>query len=257
MVKHCHKGKNEWNLVWSDEFENDGMPDPSKWGYEVGFVRNDELQYYTNSRSENIRIEGGELIIEAHKETFNVPGCSDTKDNKCVTAPYTSGSLTTRGKADWRYGRIEVMAKLPTGRGIWPAIWMLGSNIQDVPWPACGEIDIMEYVGFEPDLIHANTHTTKSSGGTNFSTTIKLEEPGSDYHIYAIEWYEDRIDFFLDDIVYHTYYNDGTGTDSWPFNKEHYLILNIAVGGGWGGQQGIDDSIFPQKMHIDYVRVYQ
>lgn len=236
----------EWKLVWSDEFDKDGLPDPSKWGYEEGFLRNIEAQYYTVARKENARVEDGHLVIEARKEPFG-------------GGEYTSASVTTRGKASWRYGRIEVRAKLPTGVGTWPAIWMLGTNIREVGWPKCGEIDIMENVGFNPDQIHANIHTEAFNHvkGTGKGSSITIEKPYEDFHVYKVEWYPDRMDFFVDDQKYFTYENSGNGNAEWPFDKEHYLILNLAIGGAWGGQQGIDDSIFPQQYLIDYVRVYQ
>jgi len=157
----------EWKLVWSDEFDKPGLPDPAKWGYESGFIRNNEQQFYTRERKENARVEGRMLIIEARKERFRTPDLSLAANDQRrgarsrEFAEYTSASLTTRGKVSWSYGRIEVRAKLPSGRGTWPAIWTLGTNSRQVGWPACGEIDIMEFVGFEPGFIHANIHTRK------------------------------------------------------------------------------------------------
>lgn len=234
----------DWKLVWSDEFDKDGLPDPAKWGNESGFVRNHELQYYTVSRPENARIENGTLIIEARKEEFK-------------NAHYTSASLTTQGKASWTYGRIEMRAKLPTGRGIWPAFWMLGTDVREMGWPGCGEIDIMELVGFHPETVEAHCHTAKFSKGQAKGDRITVSKPWEDFHVYATEWYPDRIDFFVDDRKYFTFANDGTGEKAWPYDKPEYMILNTAIGGQWGGQQGIDDGIFPQKYVIDYVRVYQ
>jgi len=256
---------NEWKLVFSDEFNYTGLPDANKWNYEVGFIRNRELQYYTKARKENARVENGTLIIESRKEKFRNPNYKPDSQRKRSWnrsrefADYTSASLITFGKASWCYGRIEVRAKLPTGRGTWPAIWTLGTNIRDVGWPTCGEIDIMENVGFNPDRIHANSHTKKYNHvrNTGKGSSIKVSKPFKEFHIYAIEWYEDRIDFYVDDNKYFTYENEGTGEAAWPYDKEQYLILNTAIGGTWGGQKGIDDSIFPQKFYIDYVRVYQ
>lgn len=235
-----------WRLVWADEFDKPGLPDPASWGYEEGFVRNNEKQFYTKARSENARVENGHLVLEARKETFQ-------------NASYTSASLTTRGKTNWTYGRIEVRAKLPQGRGTWPAIWMLGADRSKGRWPACGEIDIMEYVGFEPDTIYANVHTAKfnHTKGTGRGSKTTIAAPYKDFHIYAVEWFQDRMDFYVDNKKYFTCPNDGGGFDSWPFDSPQYLILNIAIGGAWGGKNGIDDSIFPQRMEIDYVRVYQ
>jgi len=254
----------EWKLVWSDEFENDGLPNEAKWNYEEGFVRNQEMHYYTRARKENSRIENGMLVIEARKENYRNPAFEPDHPEKNwmrtrQNAEFTSASLTTRERASWRYGRIEVRAKLPTGRGMWPAIWMLGTNMNKVGWPTCGEIDIMENVGFNPDWIHANIHNKKYNHmiGTGKGSKIEISKPHESFHIYAIEWYKDRIDFFVDDQKYFTFSDEGTGNEAWPFDKEHYLILNIAVGGSWGGQKGIDPTIFPQRMVVDYVRVYQ
>ena len=156
----------DWKLVWSDEFEKPGLPDAAKWANEIGFVRNNEAQFYTRARLENARVEKGMLVIEARKERFKNPefqaGAGEGKRARNREfADYTSASVTTRDKASWRYGRIEVRAKLPKGRGTWPAIWMVGTNNRQVGWPACGEIDIMEFVGHEPGVVHANIHTTK------------------------------------------------------------------------------------------------
>jgi len=235
-----------WELVWADEFNYKGLADASKWDYEVGFIRNREKQYYTKARPENARAENGTLVIESRKEKYQ-------------KAEHTSASLHTWHKAEWLYGRIEVRAKLPTGRGMWPAIWMLGTNRGTVGWPTCGEIDIMENVGFDPDTIHTNIHTKAYNHvkGTNKGSKTKCEKPYEHYHVYAIEWYNDRIEFFLDDEEYFTFKNEGTGNDVWPYDKPHYLILNAAIGGTWGGQRGIDDTIFPQKYYIDYVRVFK
>ncbi|MBN1581811.1 MAG: glycoside hydrolase family 16 protein [Anaerolineae bacterium] len=236
----------EWSLVWGDEFDVPGLPDMARWDYEVGYVRNDESQYYTLRRPENARVEDGMLIIEARKEAYK-------------NYDYTSASLITRGSGEWTYGRIEVRAKLPTGKGMWPAIWMLGTNIDTVGWPACGEIDIMENVGFEPNRVYGNIHTTAYNHvkKTNKGASLIVSRPYDEFHVYAIEWFEDRIDFFVDDRRYFTFENESAGSDVWPYDRPQYLILNIAVGGSWGGMQGIDELIFPQQMQIDYVRVYE
>lgn len=251
-----------WLLVWSDEFDTPGRPDPDKWTYEEGFVRNRELQYYTRDRAQNARLEEGMLVIEARRERFANPdfrpGASDWRRSR-QHAAYTSASLTTKGKASWTYGRIEVRAKLPTGRGAWPAIWTLGANIDSVGWPRCGEIDIMENVGFDPDRIHGTVHTRKYNhiDGTHKKNTLLVPRPYDHFHVYAIDWSEERIDFFVDGKKYFTFANDGQGQDTWPFDRDHYLLVNVAIGGDWGGQMGVDDTIFPQKMLIDWVRVYR
>jgi beta-glucanase (GH16 family) len=236
----------DWKLSWFDEFNYQGNPDTTKWDCEFGRIRNNESQFYTRFRSDNARVENGYLVIEARSEEYE-------------GAKHTSASIISRGKKSFLYGRIEVRAKLPTGVGMWPAIWMLGTNISEVGWPECGEIDIMENVGFEPDTIHANVHTEAYNHaiGTNKGNTIYVEKPYRDFHVYAVEWYEDHLDFFVDDKKYFTFKNEQKTKAEWPFDAPHYLILNIAVGGSWGGRYGIDESIFPQRMLVDYVRYYE
>jgi beta-glucanase (GH16 family) len=234
-----------WTLVFSDEFDTPGPLDPAKWGYEIGYVRNDEKQYYT-SRPENVRAENGSLVIEARHEPYQ-------------GFAYTSASINTRGRFEFLYGRVEVRAKLPTGNGTWPAIWMLGTNVNQVGWPACGEIDVMENVGFEPLKIYGTIHTAAYNHvlGTAKGSSTTIANPWEDFHVYAAEWYPERIDIFADGQKYFSFRNEGTGVRAWPFDKTQYLLLNLAIGGSWGGQQGIDDGRFPQKYLIDYVRIYK
>jgi beta-glucanase (GH16 family) len=234
-----------WALVFSDEFDADGAPDPSRWAYELGYIRNNEAQFYT-SRPENARVEGGHLVIEARKESYQGYG-------------YTSASLNTLGRFEFLRGRVEVRAKVPTGNGAWPAIWTLGTNRAQVGWPACGEIDIMENVGFDPKRIHASVHTAAYNHTINTQKTasVTLDNPSADFHVYAMEWYADRIEVSVDRQVYFTFRNEGTGTRTWPFDQPQYLLVNLAIGGSWGGQKGIDDARFPQRYLIDYVRIYQ
>jgi len=237
-----------WELVWSDEFDHQGLPDPTKWGYEEGFVRNRESQYYTRARLENARVENGLLIIEARKEHF-------TPTNR-APVEYTSASLVTLNKMNWRYGRIEVRAKLPQGKGVWPAIWTLGTNESKVHWPACGEIDIMEFVGKETDNIYGTLHYAVDGKHQSDGGKLETNNPSGDFHIYAIEWSTNRIDFFFDKEKYHSVLIDkaGKGEDN-PFRKPHYLLINFALGGSWGGP--IDETLLPQKFQIDYVRIYR
>jgi beta-glucanase (GH16 family) len=260
----CAPHPSDWDLVWSDEFNKDGLPDPARWNYEEGFVRNRELQYYTVGRSENARVENGHLVIEARREEWpNARHQPDAPERRWQQhrpqAHYTSASLTTRDRAEWTYGRIEVRAQLPGGRGTWPAIWTLGSNIGEVGWPACGEIDIMEYVGHDPGVVHANVHSRgyNHTRGNGRGAHIKIPDAETAFRVYAVEWTPEQLRFFVDDLLYFTLRNDGTGVDSWPFDAPQFLILNLAIGGAWGGQQGVDDSIFPQRFLIDYVRVYR
>lgn len=237
-----------WQLVWSDEFDYQGLPDKAKWGYEEGFIRNHESQYYTRARVENGRVENGMLVIECRKEHFQ------PKNHDAVE--YTSASLTTQRKFDWQYGRIEMRAKIPHGRGVWPAFWTLGSDKSEVGWPRCGEIDVMEYVGKMTNDIYGTIHYFADGRHQSNGGKIVAENPSGDFHVYAVEWYTNRVDFYYDNTKYHTALIDkaGEGEEN-AFRKPHYLILNFALGGDWGGP--IDDSILPQKYLIDYVRVYK
>ena len=249
----------DWKLVWSDEFDYEGLPDRAKWDYEEGFVRNHEMQYYTRDHKENARVENGMLIIEARKEKFANPkyeAGSPRWSRSREFAEYTSASLTTRNKFSCKYGRIEARAKLPQGQGVWPAFWTLGANQSEVRWPKCGEIDIMEFVGREPNHIHGTVHYSADGKHVGSGETLETKDPFAGFHVYAVEWYPDRMDFFFDDTKYFTFSLDkaGTGEDN-PFRKPQYLIINLAIGGDWGGE--VDDSIFPQKYCIDYVRVYE
>lgn len=236
----------KFKLVWSDEFKYTGLPDSAKWNYDVGGHGwgNQELQFYTDKRSANARVENGELIIEAKKEPWQ--GLN-----------YTSARLVTKGKAAWQYGKIAVRAKLPQGRGSWPAIWLLGTNTP-LRWPDDGEIDIMEHVGFDPGKIHASIHCKKYyfSIGTQKTATTMVRDCSDKFHVYAAECDQESIQLSVDDKVYFNFQNEHNGYEAWPFDNRMYLLLNIAVGGSWGGQQGVDDAIWPQRMTIDYVRVY-
>ncbi len=228
-------------LVWSEDFKRPGRPDPAKWTYEEGFVRNHEVQYYTRDRRENARVDGGHLTIEARKEPYE-------------KAEVTSASLTSR--QSWTYGRIEVKAKIPTGKGTWPAIWMLGTNITEVGWPACGEIDIMENVGFDPEKIHCTVHTRNAAGEhASKGNSVTADKPYDTFHVYAMDWDAKRMLLTFDGKTVLTYANDGV--NPWPFDKPQYLILNLAIGGEWGGQKGVDESIYPSRFLIQYVHVYQ
>lgn len=239
--------------IWSDEFDNAGAPDSTKWNYDLGDGcpnvcgwGNNEAQYYT-SDSKNVRVEDGHLIIEAHKDSLGGKA-------------YTSTRIVSKMKGDWLYGRIEIKAKLPKGKGTWPAIWMLSTDGKYGGWPASGEIDIMEHVGYDPGVIHGTIHTeTYNHGkGTQKEGKITVEDCMDTFHVYAIDWTKDKMDFFVDDKLYHTVTRDpNEDFKGWPFDHRFHLIMNIAVGGNWGGKEGIDDSIWPQRMEVDYVRVFQ
>lgn len=236
----------KWTLVWSDEFDKPGLPDLKNWTYEEGYIRNDEKQFYTKGRKENARVEDGHLIIECRKDNFE-------------GKPITSASLTTQGKHSLKYGRIEARAKIPTGKGTWPAFWTLGESIGTAGWPKCGEIDILENVGYNPKSIHANIHTGAYNHtiGTGKGSNIEVEAPWKEFHVYAVDWYPDRLEFFFDDTRYFVYKKTSSEHDIWPFDDNHYLIVNFAFGGAWGGAQGVDESILPQKYIVDYVRYYK
>ncbi|WP_221390744.1 family 16 glycosylhydrolase [Dyadobacter sp. NIV53] len=235
--------------VWQDEFDYSGKPDVKKWSYDLGGDGwgNNELQNYTD-KQENAHVENGKLIIEAIKE--------QSGKNK-----YSSARLVSLGKGDFRYGKFEIKAKLPTGRGTWPAIWMLASNntYGNKGWPDNGEIDIMEHVGFDQNNIHGNIHTKafNHSIGTNKGNNTIINTASTEFHIYTCEWTPDYVALSADGNEYFRFNKEPVYQwQQWPFDKSFHLLLNMAVGGNWGGQKGVDDSIFPQKMEVDYVRVY-
>lgn len=234
-------------LVWSDEFDGNSV-NTANWAFETGAGGwgNNELQNYTNG--ENAEVKDGKLILTAKKVNNNTSAGS-----------FTSSRLISKGKQEFTYGRMEIRAKLPSGKGIWPAIWMLGANISSVNWPACGEIDIMEYVGYQPNTIHATVHTSAGSGSAGSGSSKSLETAEEEFHIYGLLWTEKELVFYTDspENVTHKYAPVSKTDNNWPFNKPQFFILNVAVGGNWGGAQGIDNSIFPQSMEIDYVRVFQ
>jgi beta-glucanase (GH16 family) len=244
-----------WQLVWADEFNYRGLPDPTRWAYDVGGNGwgNRELQFYTSERRENARVENGHLIIEARRE-------------KWQGRDYTSARLVTRGKIDWLYGRFEIRARLPSGRGTWPAIWMLpaGKTHGDGGWPDNGEIDIMEHVGHDPDVVHASIHTRAYHHSIHTQKTAKIRVNGArtGFNVYAVEWTPEEIRAFVNDQQYFRFKNERLTNKSadykvWPFDKPFYLVLNLAVGGFWGGEKGVDPAIWPQRMEVEYVRVYR
>lgn len=226
------------SLVWSDEFNTAGAPDPSKWGYDIGAGGwgNAELQYYTN-RPENAVVQGGSLKITAIKENFS-------------GSAYTSARLLTKGKFSFKYGKVEARAKLPAGVGTWPAIWMLGNNISTVGWPDCGEIDIMEHRGSELNKIFGTLHYPGHSGGNANGSTKIISNATTEFHKYSMEWSAAFIKIYVDDQLFHTFAN----SSSVPFNQDFFLILNVAMGGTFGGS--VDPAFTDASMEIDYIRVY-
>lgn len=249
-------------LVFADEFNYTGLPDSTKWGYEKGFVRDGEPQYYTEKRLKNCHVDNGLLVIEGIREQYPNPDYkagSDRREQKQEFAPYTSASINTYGKYSWQYGRIEVRAKVPGGKGTWPAFWMLGDTHYTIGWPRCGEIDIMEYLGRDSTRVHATVHYADSLGKHQQQGVAKLVgKPADGFHIYAVDWDDKGMVFYYDDRKYFTFsYAGMKNADSNVFKKKFYLLINLALGSprDWGGPQ--DDSILPAKYYIDYVRVYQ
>lgn len=244
------KDNMEYRLVWSDEFDYEGKPDQSKWNYMVGGNGwgNNELQYYT--QGDNVEVKDGKLIIELRKEEMG--------NNE-----YTSTRLVTKDLAEWKYAKIEVCAKLPSGKGTWPAIWMMPAKDTYGTWPNSGEIDIMEHVGYDQGTIHATIHTEAYYHGKNTQKggSVASEDCSDEFHVYSVEWLPDQLIFSMDGEEYFTYkptaYTQIPTSAEWPFDESFYLILNIAMGGSWGGAQGIDETLESAQMEVDYVRVYQ
>ena len=265
VIRHANPAKPKWKLAWSDEFNTGTAPDPTRWNVDIWPARvvNDEDQAYTN-RSKNLRIENGFLVIEAHKEDY---------DN----AAYTSARIHSMGKGDILYGRVEARVKVPVGQGTWAAVWMLPSDpfnyatscvagdkwqgVDDCDaWPNSGEIDILEHVGYQPGHIHGTVHNKAYYWMTwqQRKGRILIEDIGDEFHDYAVEWTPERIDVFVNNDLYFSYVNEGTGWKEWPYDQPFHLVLNLAIGGGWGKAGGpIDDTRFPQRMLVDHVRVYQ
>lgn len=242
----------DYKLVWSDEFEYLGLPDSTKWNYDIGGHGwgNNEKQYYLEKSIENSYVKEGKLHIAALKKDFE-------------NMQYTSSRLTTYDRFLIQYGKIEVMAKLPEGKGTWPAIWMLPETLRtkEEEWPLSGEIDIMEHVGKDQNVVHVSLHTElynfwKKNQYTHFET---LTDVSKNFHLYGFEWTTDSIKFYIDNKLFYEAIKGENGkvtaNEGWPFEKPYYLILNLAIGGNWGGE--IDDAIFPVEMEVDYVRMYQ
>ncbi len=239
-----------YKLVWQDEFQYSGLPDSTKWmfdtdGNDEGWGNN-EAQYYTYADNDNAWVENGTINITAHKENFG-------------GKEFTSARLMS--KADWQYGKIEVSAKLPTGRGTWSAIWVMpgGWSYKEGNWPDVGEIDIMEHVGHDLGVIHASAHSKdyQWQKQTQKTATVFVPDAHNEFHTYILDWTPDILRAYVDDSLYFEYKNEGLGETKWPYDKPFYLIMNLAVGGAWGSIKGVDYEAFPQTMEVDYVRVYQ
>lgn len=228
---------------WEENFEG-GSLNEEFWNFELGNGcpklcgwGNNELQIYTK---ENHQLKDGKLIITVKKQD----------------SVYTSTRITTKGKKEFKYGRIEIRAKLPLGKGLWPAFWMLGSNIDTVGWPLCGEIDILEYIGKEPNIIFTSLHTEHSHGNTIHTKKTNIENIEEGFHIYAVDWTKDKIEFYVDGQMLYSFFPKDKNKSNWPFDQPFYLLLNVAVGGNFGGPE-VDDSIFPQTFEIDYIKVFK
>ena len=237
-----------YELVWSDEFDYEGAPDETLWDYDTGGHGwgNNELQYYT--QGDNVSVGNGLLTIELRKEDMG-------------GREYTSTRLVSRRKGDWLYCKVEVSAKLPSGKGTWPAIWMLPTDWAYGDWPASGEIDIMEHVGYDQDVIVQSVHNNRFYGGSAYNHSTPVEGVSEEFHVYGLEWLPDKIIFTIDGEVQNVY-DPNTVTsqptkDHWPYDKRMHLLINLAFGGDWGGAMGVDDSYLPVEYYIDYVRVYQ
>ena len=230
--------------VWADEFSTNGAPDLSKWTFETGGNGwgNNELEYYTNGN--NAAIDNGVLKIVAKKESQGGRN-------------YTSSRMITKNKGDWTYGRFEIKARIPKGVGTWPAIWLLATDNVYGGWPNSGEIDIMEHVGFDLNKIHFTVHNKTYNGGNGKGAEKVIPDATDSFHIYRCDWTPAGIRGFIDDEQYFEYSNNNYGFETWPYNQKFFMILNIAVGGNWGGAQGVDDTIFPVTMEIDYIKVYK
>lgn len=246
-----------YELVWSDEFDTEGLPNNTNWHYDTeanasGWYNN-ELQYYGVERLKNSEVGNGQLTITAYKESLTL---SNEYTNN--SAPdyggqdYTSARLITRGKASWTYGFFEIRAKMPCGLGTWPAIWMLGTQGD---WPEAGEIDIMEHVGQEPNTIHGTLHNQSTANTFGNGGSVNVPDACTQFHNYQLTWTHESIKIGIDKEVYFTYVNPKTDTDAWPYDQPQYMLLNLAIGGDMAGP--VDDSIFPAKFEVEYVRVYQ
>ncbi len=242
LVNFSVAQKTERKLVWEENFNGTELNE-SVWNFELGNGcpncgwGNNERQLYTK---DNHKLENGNLVITAKKE-------NDT---------YTSTRITTANKIEFQYGRIEARAKLPVGKGIWPAFWMLGSNISKVGWPKCGEIDILEYVGRDPHMVYTTLHTQDSHGNSINSKKTKIDTIEEGFHVYAVDWTKEKMDFLVDGTIVYTFNPNVKNENTWPFDQKFFILINMAIGGNFGGPD-VDDSIFPQEYVVDYIKVFQ
>ena len=243
LTQNCWSQNLKRKLIWQENF-NATKLDDKIWNFELGDGcpnicgwGNNEKQIYTNK---NHKLLDGKLIIQATKDSNG----------------YTSTRITTKDKKQFQYGRIEARAKLPIGQGLWPAFWMLGSNISQVGWPKCGEIDILEYIGKDPSHVFTSLHTQDSHGNTINTKKTKIQDIEKGFHLYAIDWTKDKIEFFVDNKSVYTFQPEIKNENTWPYNQPFYLIINLAIGGNFGGPE-INDTVFPQEFIVDYIKVYQ
>jgi len=242
-----------WELVWSDEFDYSGLPSTKHWSFiegdgcpELCGWGNNEAQFYTANTLKNARVENNTLLIEAHRE-------------KKGSQEYTSAKLITKGKHNILNGKLDIRCKNPRGVGTWPAVWMMPVEDNYGKWPKSGEIDIMEHVGYNRDSIYGTIHCEAYNHlkGTQKAGEIAIEDNESRFHNYILEWDQEVMRWYVDSTLYHEFLNIEQSSDEWPFDKEFYLILNLAIGGNWGGTMGIDTTAFPALFEIDYVRYYE
>ena len=243
IANFCLAQQTKRKLVWEENF-SEPVLNESVWNFELGDGcpnlcgwGNNERQVYT---TKNHEIKNGNLIIHAKKEGNS----------------YTSTKITTKDKKSFQYGRMEARAKLPVGHGIWPAFWMLGQNISQVGWPKSGEIDILEYIGREPHMVFTTLHTQDSHGNTINTKKTSFPNIEEGFHVFALDWTKDKMDFFVDDVLVYTFQPEIKNENTWPFDKPFYFILNVAIGGNFGGP-AVDDTVFPQDFIVDYIKVYQ
>ncbi|SOD99286.1 glycoside hydrolase family 16 protein [Spirosoma fluviale] len=231
----------DYKLVWSDEFNGKGAPDPKKWDYEVGYIRNKELQYYTKETT-NARRYKGNLEITVRKEPMN-------------GYAYTSGSVISKGKADWTYGKIEGRFKLPSGQGLWACFWTLGANIDQIGWPSCGEIDIFEHINTEP-MIHGTGHWASDSSKHVMNGKSSPEIDVTQWHTYSVIWTPTAITWYIDDVQFHEMPIAKGINSTQEFHAPHYVLINLPIGGSWPGPPN-ETTPLPATMYCDYIRVYK